>query len=96
MTNFTVSVDENVIKRARVRAIEQGTSLSAKVREFLADYAQDKHRPNPQLAAGQAFLDAARSSTANKDGVAWSRADAYERPYPATPKGTGDINADKP
>ena len=34
MSNLTVSVDEQLIKRARVRAIEQGTSLSAKVREF--------------------------------------------------------------
>lgn len=39
MSNLTVSVDEHLIKRARVRAIEQGTSLSAKVREFLHAYA---------------------------------------------------------
>lgn len=38
MSNLTVSVDEHLIKRARMRAIEQGTSLSAKVREFLQDY----------------------------------------------------------
>jgi hypothetical protein len=39
MSNLTISVDEELIKRARVRAIQQGTSLSAKVREFLAQYA---------------------------------------------------------
>ena len=38
MSNLTISVDDQLIKRARVRAIEQGTSLSAKVREFLQDY----------------------------------------------------------
>ena len=38
MSNLTLSVDEQLIKRARMRAIEQGTSLSAKVREFLQDY----------------------------------------------------------
>ncbi|MBN8510570.1 MAG: hypothetical protein J0L57_18410 [Burkholderiales bacterium] len=38
MSNLTVSVDEQLIKRARMRAIEQGTSLSAKVREFLQGY----------------------------------------------------------
>lgn len=38
MSNLTVSVDDELIKRARVRAIQQGTSLSAKVREFLAQY----------------------------------------------------------
>ncbi len=39
MSNLTISVDDELIKRARVRAIQQGTSLSAKVREFLAQYA---------------------------------------------------------
>ena len=38
MSNLTVSVDEHLIKLARMRAIEQGTSLSAKVREFLQAY----------------------------------------------------------
>ena len=28
MSNLTISVDDQLIKRARVRAIEQGTSLS--------------------------------------------------------------------
>ena len=41
MSNLTVAVDTELIKRARVRAIEQGTSLSAKVREFLQAYTED-------------------------------------------------------
>lgn len=86
MSNLTISMDDQLIKRARVRAIQQGTSLSAKVREFLTDYAMDTHRPNPQIVAGQAFLAAARSSQANPDGVTWSREDAYDRSYPKTPK----------
>ena len=39
MSNLTISLDDQTIKAARVRAIQQGTSLSAKVREFLASYA---------------------------------------------------------
>ena len=38
MSNLTISVDDQLIKQARVRAIQQGTSLSAKVREFLQSY----------------------------------------------------------
>lgn len=41
MSNLTISVDEQLIKRARVRAIQQGTSLSAKVREFLQYYVNE-------------------------------------------------------
>ena len=35
MANLTLTVDADLIRRARVRAIQEGTSLSAKVREFL-------------------------------------------------------------
>ena len=35
MKNITVSVDEETYRRARVRAAEQGASLSALVRAFL-------------------------------------------------------------
>ncbi|MDO5624652.1 MAG: hypothetical protein Q4G71_08195 [Pseudomonadota bacterium] len=40
MTNLTISLDENTVRKARLRAIEEGTSVSAKVREFLARYAR--------------------------------------------------------
>jgi Family of unknown function (DUF6364) len=39
MSNLTISVDDSLIKQARVRAIQEGTSVSAKVREFLSQYA---------------------------------------------------------
>ena len=41
MSNLTISVDDQLIKQARVRAIQQGTSLSAKVREFLQHYVNE-------------------------------------------------------
>ncbi|MDO5290155.1 MAG: DUF6364 family protein [Pseudomonadota bacterium] len=76
MTNLTISLDEDIIRKARVRAIQEGTSVSAKVREFLARYAQHS---DEQAQAGQALLQAARTSRANSQGARWSRADAYER-----------------
>ena len=42
MTNLTISLDENIVRQARVRAIQQGTSLSAKIREFVAAFAAGK------------------------------------------------------
>jgi len=47
MTNLTISVDENLVRQARIRAIQEGTSLSAKVREFLAAYAQSANHTAP-------------------------------------------------
>ena len=40
MGNLTNSLDDAVIQQARVRAIQEGTSVSAKVREFLMAYTQ--------------------------------------------------------
>ena len=42
MKNITVSVDEEVYHRARVRAAEQKTSVSAIVRSLLEDVAQEQ------------------------------------------------------
>ena len=56
MSNLTISVDEQLIKRARMRAIEQGTSVSAKVREFLQDYVGD----SPEALAQQRAESTAR------------------------------------
>jgi hypothetical protein len=49
MTNLTISLDDAIVRRARIRAIEEGTSVSAKVREFLAQYARVDAPPNAAL-----------------------------------------------
>ncbi|GHC86866.1 hypothetical protein GCM10007320_32940 [Pseudorhodoferax aquiterrae] len=77
MTNLTIALDETVIRQARIRAIQEGTSVSAKVREFLAEYAQGQSR---QQAAGEAFLAAARASNSRLEG-GWNREALYDRPY---------------
>ena len=56
MSNLTIVVDETTIKAARIRALQEGTSLSAKVRAFLAGYAEGAPKP----AAREATLDLMR------------------------------------
>ena len=65
MSNLTLSVDEDLIKRARVRAIQQGTSLSAKVREFLQQYADesDDQLNRQRQAATHKLLDTMAAAT---------------------------------
>lgn len=87
MTNLTISLDEAIVRKARVRAIQEGTSVSAKVREFLAAYAQGD---DGQQVAAQAFIAAALRSQANREGARWSRDDAHDRPYPLARAAGGD------
>ncbi len=42
MTNLTITVDEQTLRRARIRALEEGTSVNAVLREHLERYADGR------------------------------------------------------
>lgn len=69
MKNITVSIDDDLHRRARVRAAERSTSLSAVVREFLmrfageeTEYDRRKRKERDTLAAVTAFRAGGRLS----------------------------------
>ncbi len=66
MSNLTVSVDDEIIKRARVRAIQQGTSVSAKIREFLEHYVNESEDllKKQRLDATVVLMQAIEAATA--------------------------------
>ena len=49
MTNLTIALDETIVRQARIRAIQEGTSLSAKVRDFLRQYVEGTATQEAQL-----------------------------------------------
>ena len=77
VANLTLVIDDDVLRRARIRALEQGTSVNAVVREQLARYAGG---PDPRVAM-QGVLELARKSTAGSgpEGRTWTREDLYEK-----------------
>lgn len=42
MTNLTLSIEEEDLRKARITALEQGTSLNAVIREFIKEYIDRK------------------------------------------------------
>ncbi len=78
MTNLTVKVDDETLKRARIRALEQGTSVNALLRAYLEDYTgiRDQRRE-----AGDDFLRLTEEHEANSGpgGRSWRRDELYER-----------------
>ena len=50
MTNLTISLDEAIVRGARIRAIAEGTSVSAKVRDFLRQYVEGSAAQDVQRA----------------------------------------------
>jgi len=78
MANVTLTVDDQVLKRARIRALENGTSVNALISDYLSRYAGQS-----QTARGLAgFSELAVKSTASSgpEGRTWRRDDLYERP----------------
>jgi ABC-type proline/glycine betaine transport system substrate-binding protein len=76
MANVTLSIDEEDLKRARIHAIEQGTSLNAVIRQFVKQYAVSSERYR-QIT--ESILTHAEVSTASSAGKRWSREEIYER-----------------
>ena len=74
--NLTITVDDVLLRRARIRALSQGTSVNAVLREFLESYAGS----DVEAAARNQLVEFARESTASSGpgGRTWSREDIYE------------------
>jgi plasmid stability protein len=76
MANLTISVDDDVLKQARLKAIEQGTSVNALLREYLEAYAGVKTR---QEEAVKDLLRISENATSGRGGRRWTRDELHER-----------------
>ena len=77
MANLTVSIEDDLLKRARIKALEQGTSVNALLRDYLQAYVgHDQVRE-----ALARLLSLARESRTGSgpQGRSWDRGDAHER-----------------
>jgi hypothetical protein len=77
MANLTIAVDAGTLKKARMRALEEDTSVNAVLREYLEEYAG---RRQEQLEAARRIIEASRESRSGSGpgGRKWKREDAYE------------------
>lgn len=76
MANLTVSVDDDLLKQARLRAIERGTSVNAEIRRFLEQYAGAS---GARAASVQRITALARASQSRRGGRRWTRDELHER-----------------
>jgi plasmid stability protein len=76
MANLTIALDDDLLRQARIRAVEQGTSVNAIVREYLATYAGATSK---REAAMKSLIQLSRRSKARRGGKKWSRDELHER-----------------
>jgi hypothetical protein len=77
VANLTLTIDADLLKRARIRALERDTSVNALVREYLEGLATRDDDREPV----DAFLALTESVHAGSGpgGRSWTRDDLYER-----------------
>lgn len=75
VANVTIALESALLRRARIKALEEGTSLNAVLRERIEEYVS---RASPAKAAKQTFLRLAEASKA-RGGRKISREEMHER-----------------
>jgi plasmid stability protein len=77
MAKLTLHIDDDLLRRARIRARKDGTSVNAIVCDFLTRFAADEHGH----MGLRAFLDVAResSATSGASGRQWTRDSLHDR-----------------
>jgi hypothetical protein len=79
MANLTISVDSETLKRARIRALQEDTSVNALLGKFLQEYVGTTALRQQRKQALQALLSIAAEHTIDRGECTWKRADLYER-----------------
>ena len=75
-TNLTITVDAELLRKARIRALQENTSVNAILRDSLADYADEGDRAAQAVAGVKRLVDAAELHWGSST---WSREELYER-----------------
>lgn len=77
MGNLTLNIDDVVLRKARIRALEQGTSVNALVRAYLGAFVGE----GEEGPAVRRFLELGKQAKASSGppGRAWSRDELHER-----------------
>ena len=76
MANLTITIDDALLKLARMRALEQGTSVNALLREYLETYAGSAGLQKRALAD---LLELSARAASRRGNAMWTRDDLHQR-----------------
>ena len=74
--NLTVTVEDEIFKRARMRALEENTSVNTILRKYLESYAGTTRR---RRCALESLLHLSRATRAGRGAARWTRDELHER-----------------
>jgi len=76
MTNLTITVNEDTLQRARIKALERGTSVNALLRDYLEDFAGQRRA---RERAVKSILEMSREARSYRGNRSWTRDELHER-----------------
>ena len=76
MANLTITVDDAVLRQARIRALAQGKSVNAILGDYLRSYADLRAS---QEDATRTLIRLSRRSKSARGGRRWTRDELHER-----------------
>ena len=76
VSNLTITVDDEVLRRARIRALAQGTSVNALLSDYLEAYAGVR---SEHAEAARSLLQLSRSVASRRGDTRWTRGELHER-----------------
>ena len=76
MGNLTITVDDESLRKARIRALQEGTSVNALLQEFLDSYSGVRRE---QREAASRIADMSRTSLTRRGALKWTRDELHER-----------------
>ncbi len=76
MANLTIAIDDDLLRRARIRALEHGSSVNALLREYLESFAGQTSIHKRAVQALDKIADRAESGSG---GRRWKRDELYDR-----------------
>jgi len=76
MANLTITVPEEILKSARRRALEQGTSVNALLRDYLRQFTGAQPT---QAKAAERVLELSKKARAGRGNAKWTREDLHRR-----------------
>jgi hypothetical protein len=75
MANVTITLDDDLLREARTRAVAEGSSFQSVVRALVAEWLRRDVAQDEAVAAIRGLLDA---GAFDSGGTPWSREELYE------------------
>jgi plasmid stability protein len=76
MANLTITIDDEVLRRARLRALQQDTSVNALLRDYLTAFAS---ADSTWQQATDELLRLSTRAKSGRGGRRWTRDELHER-----------------